>query len=222
MPPSRTNRKPARVSRRYDPLRDTRVGAAQRIARSPVEVPRSTIPYVGSDSHVSTFVRTFDAGVIVGSVASDTLGAIKFVLTQLPSYTEFTTLFDQYCIQRLDYTFLPYFTQGTSTVYAPFVVTAVDYDDGTAPASFGAIQQYENARVMSAYRQFSVSFKPHIALAAYAGAFTSYANNRAAWIDSASTAVEHYGVKYCIGQCAGAAQTFRVVGRVIIQTKNVR
>jgi hypothetical protein len=222
MPPSRTNRKSSRTARRYDPLRSTRVGAAERLARSTLEAPRQTIPYVGSDTHVSTFVRNFDAGVLVGSTSSDVLGALKFVLTQLPSYTEFTTLFDQYRISRLEYTFLPYFTIGTPTAYAPFIATAVDYDDGTAPASFGAIQQYENSRVISAYRQFAASFQPHIAVAAFGGAFTSYANNRPGWIDSASPSVEHYGLKYVIGQCSGSAQSFRVVGRVIIQTKNVR
>jgi hypothetical protein len=222
MPPSRNEKKTQRSARRYDPLRSTRVGAAERLARSTLEAPRQTIPYVGSDVHVSTFVRNFDAGVLVGSTAADTLGALKFVLTQLPSYTEFTTLFDQYRIARMEYTFLPYFTIGTPSAYAPFIATAVDYDDGTAPASFAAIQQYENSRVISAYNKFSVSYQPHIAIAAYSGAFTSYANNRAGWIDSASTAVEHYGVKWVIGQCSGSAQSFRVVGRVIIQTKNVR
>jgi hypothetical protein len=219
MPPYRTasSRSKRLQSRKRGPLQPKQVPVT-----SNIETHRPVIVPVGSDHHLVTVVRSFDAGSYAGSLIADATGALSFTLSQLPNVSELTTLFDQYRVERLEYTFYPSYTMGTPANTSTCIITAIDYDDATVPASVGALYQYENAQTRSGYIPFTESFKPHVAMAAYSGAFTSYANRKSQWIDSASTGVIHYGLKFVIPQNFTAANTWRVIGKALVSLKNVR
>jgi len=60
-----------------------------------------------------------------------------------------------------------------------------------------------------------------MAVAAYAGSFTSYANMEPQWIDCASPSVQHYGFK-CAVNPTGVAMTFDLIGKIWVQFRNSR
>lgn len=136
------------------------------------------------------------------SGATESHGAFTFKLSDLPAYAEFTALFDKYRIAGIRAQFLPRTNVlaqtdiGTSALTAiPPIVTVVDYDDATG-IDFSSLYQYENAKVHSEFKPFSVYFKPMIAVAAYNGSFTGYGSSRKMWIDAATADVQYYALKW--------------------------
>lgn len=176
---------------------------------------------------VYKFKRTVDLGNITASAAGDVLGALKFTLADLPNYTEFTALYDQYKIYFVVLRFVPDQNMASANNAAgtttPILYHVIDYDDATAPANKTDLFQYQNLKVRNFSRFSKITLRPHVAVAAYQGAFTGYANFKSLWLDAANTAVEHYGVKYCISQpSANWVTSWRLVATYYMAFKNVR
>lgn len=128
--------------------------------------------------------------------------AYNFTLASVPNYTEFTSLFDQYRIVAIKITFRPRFNvaqvAGSSNDIYPNFVSVIDYDDSNVLSGIADYQQYQTYKITRFDKTHVRFFRPRMALAAYSGAFSSYANQSAQWIDAASTGVQHYGVKFFI------------------------
>lgn len=78
----------------------------------------------------------------------------------------------------------------------PSLVSVIDHDDDTAPTSYNSMLEYDNARVHQFDKPFKRIFKPSAAVAAYSGAFTSYASSTPdQWMDVASSDIRYYGFK---------------------------
>lgn len=130
-----------------------------------------------------------------GDGVTATTKAYSHSLSDLPNYTEFTSLFDQYKITGIKVKCYPrtdeVVTAGSSS---SFLYYAIDYDDANAPGATD-LQQYQNCKTVRGDRPFYFYFVPRVANAVYSGsAFTSYGNTRQ-WIDAASSGVPHYGWK---------------------------
>lgn len=152
----------------------------------------------------------FPAG---GSISQVQFGSLSYMglLSDMPSYTEFTTLFDRYKICGIKIKFTPFNTSSaTVSTTGPLVGGAgaiwhsvIDYDDATLPtasdAGIDAIRQYPSYKMKQVLNSTGAPmhryFKPRLAAAVYSGAFTSYANMRNVWIDAASPSVQYYGLK---------------------------
>jgi hypothetical protein len=109
---------------------------------------------------------------------------------------------DQYKLAAIRFTITPDnnaigLVTNSSTTLVP-IYCVIDYDDDTALGSATAAAAYSNCVVIHPGESCERIFQPHMALAAYAGAFTSYANVAPTWIDAASSGVRHYGVKLYI------------------------
>ena len=161
-----------------------------------------------------------------------------FRLQDVPSYADFTNLFDQYKICGIKLRFV--FNKNSSDAgvnaaplnqFLPNIYTVIDYDDGTALSGGNAntYLEYSNCHVNRLDRPFKRYFRPHIAEGAYGGvAFTRYANKKSCWLDTDSTDVEHYGAKYFIdGGMMGGSGTviigkLQVFATFYIACKNVR
>lgn len=67
----------------------------------------------------------------------------------VPNYTEFTSLYDEYCIKRVDVFVLPSWSNANVsslvTSWLPWIVHAVDYDD-TSSTSAPSLMQYPDAQ----------------------------------------------------------------------------
>lgn len=186
---------------------------------------------------IHSFKRTFCAYVsaIGQNVAGlDLFPTWAFKLNDLPNYQEFTNLFDEYRIDRVDLKFvfganamqLQTVPANTVAGLVP-IVTAIDYDDANPCTAMSQLFEYESAKIHRMGDIFTVSLRPKISTAAYGGGvFTSYTNQRGIWIDNASPSVAHFGVKACIqtslyGAGANTNQTLEVFATYHIKCRDV-
>lgn len=191
---------------RYTPL------ALSRKVNKTSDIPsavfdRFLIPFA-NQGKVTRIARHFSFPNVTGSAAAPVAGALVFRLSDLPGYTDFTNLYDQYRFVAVSVKFIASYPEynavpaGTSQWGLFF--TALDLDDGATP-TVGLL--HENATMIASHptRDVTRRLVPHSAVAAYAGAFTSYANKIGDWIDSSSPGVDHYGVKYLLEACVGTS-----------------
>lgn len=155
-----------------------------------------------------TTVRAVANGTIVAQATSNTNPTFNFTLGSSNIGAGF---FDQYKILairfniRADNNAIGLVTNSTTTFSPLYCV--IDYDDSTALTSTAAAEAYSNCLVLPPGQSCSRLFRPRIAMAAYSGAFTGFANMQDQWIDSASNTVQHYGIKVFIpGVTAGQTQ----------------
>lgn len=135
------------------------------------------------------------------------LGGTAQITSVTPDYSEFTTLFDQYKIDKVDVMLIPTYTNtgitANVTQQLPVMVYALD-DDDSAAASKLVLQEYGNARyttlsnaVMGDPRPL-VTFQPKPAQAIYqTGATFAYGeiSKGPKWIDVSYPSVPHYSFK---------------------------
>ena len=152
----------------------------------------------------------------------DTARSYSFQLSDLPNYTEFTNLFDSYRFDEVEVIFIPGITEMAVPTNAT-VLSAVDFDDAGAAASLSSMLQSENCELHTINQPIRIKLKPRFASAAFAGAFTSYANS-SGWVDCASDTIQHYGLKMWFGVLSGAltGQTWRITARYKISFRCAR
>jgi hypothetical protein len=147
-----------------------------------------------------------------------------FALSDLPSSTDFTNLFDAYRITEIEFVLVPIIseTNTADTIGSPLVWTAVDFDSAGAQA-ITALQQYDTCQLHNGLKDIVVKFKPRAAMAAYAGAFTSYAEaTEGQWFDCASPGVQYFGLLVDLAQGAGNTQTYKISARYTVECKRQR
>lgn len=173
---------------------------------------------------IHTFEVTVDKGTVTVTNGV-TSGALVFALSDVPSPTDFTSLFDQYRIAQVRVEFLPLvsaFGPSTTATDLPYVLTAIDYDDGTA-VSTAALQQYGTCMSTSIIEYHQRVLNPRAALAAYSGAFTSYAQSPPGqWMDSASPSIQYYGLKWATTPVTVVSGTYDVLSIVAHYTIQCR
>lgn len=169
---------------------------------------------------VYTFTRDFAIGTITSPTVADLLGAYSFSLSSLPSPGDFTTLFDQYRFMQVTVSYIPLAGVGTGS---PPLVTAIDIDDSTAPASMAELYQYDTVQFSQPGNVVIRTFSPYAATAVYSGTFTSFAElNRMDWVDVASPNVQYYGLKYGVAAASGATANWQVFAKITLQLRHPR
>lgn len=170
------------------------------------------------DQHTVNMLKSFTAGgketflwraTVDGSTLIQTsLADLQFGLTvqlnSFPGSGDWRTVFDRYRIKGISVTLSPVITTITANnVILPRLWTAIDYDDANV-VSRASIQQFDTCVVSPPGSGITRTWVPHVALAAYSGAFTSYANQESQWIDIASDTVQHYGLKVVVEGAAAS------------------
>jgi hypothetical protein len=136
-------------------------------------------------------------------------------LSNLAGYTDYTSAFDKYRILEVQVEFIPN-NQGVVTTSSNLISTVIDYDDATALTT-GSEYEYDSCYTCNSNQNFKRTFIPRLALAAYSGAFSSYAEAKAGqWIDCASASVQHFALK-CIIYPSTPAFAYQLVYRVHVQ-----
>lgn len=127
---------------------------------------------------------------------------VAFTLGDLPDYSEFVNLFDQYSLDWVDYTFILKSPYGVSGTPPPIIYFAEDHDSSTSP-SLNDMLESQNVQVatFSADRTM-IKFRVRVNTLrqVYRTALTT-GYERAppgTWIDSSQADVPHYGVKYFV------------------------
>jgi len=133
----------------------------------------------------------------VSSTTLSTFTARNFVVSNLGDVTSLAAVFDQYKIERVEVWYTPRHPNasvGPLTNMGLFH-TVVDFDDSNVLTTVQQALDYQNGCFSSGADGHYRTWVPHVAVATYSGAFTSFANEEAPWIDAASQNVQHYGVK---------------------------
>lgn len=196
---------------------------------------KSTKKISQKDQKIYNFVRTFALPRIESDNSSDIFGSIQFRLQDLPGYLELQDLFDQYRIDAIQVKFFP-MTSGvymqpfnnasTTVVFTPRFMTAIDYDDNSAPVNLDQIRQYQTYKSTMAYQQHSRYFKPCFASEVFKTAVTTGYGARRGWIDTAYPDVPHFGLKYALEATGVASNDFafgyRIDVKMWVSFKNVK
>lgn len=117
---------------------------------------------------VHLFKRSFHTTITILK-SSNTAGCNYFTLDQLPNYTEFTSLYDQYKVNGLKYEFIPRFnsidqTAGTGGEF----YTAIDRTDNNSPSTLNELLEYQSMRKSPLTRKHTRYFKPGVPTAVFA------------------------------------------------------
>jgi hypothetical protein len=147
------------------------------------------------------------------STSLNTYSNFYISMAALDGYAAYLALFDQYRIDEVEVWIEP--TNVTNVPGFSRLASCVDYDDANVPTSMGQVEDHQDSQLTIGGCGHYYRFKPHIAQAAYAGAFTSFANRPSTWIDSASTGVQHYGVKIAAANTATAV-AYSLIFKVLV------
>lgn len=177
------------------------------------------LPGVGADTH--TFVRRVAPSGVTKAAAGDYYALWSFTLDQVPGYTDFTALYDQYHIKQVKVTFSLY--GGTAgTMWNPLI--ASDYDGGT-PSSFNAVCERRTKQFFLTPTQpaFTLTFKPKVAMSVYSTGGTVASGVGSPWLDMASTSIVHYGFWMAIaGYNASTSSTINWSAEVVLVCRGLR
>jgi hypothetical protein len=158
-------------------------------------------------------VQMIDYGLFFStSNTANIYQAFQFSLAAFSGYGAYVALFDQYMIEQLELWLEP--TTQNAADYSD-VATCIDLDDATVPTSFGQVADHQGAMVGLGASGRYVKWRPHVAVATYSGAFTSYGNVPSMWIDSGSPSVQHYGWK-CAMLSPGVVINYQVTVRAVV------
>lgn len=167
---------------------------------------------------VWTIARSFDNTSISVSSTTPYSYGFGFTLSQLPGYTDFTSLFDQYRIVQIQAVFHPFQNICNSPSQFPgYLHSVLDYDDSVAPTSPSNLEQYDTYRLQSMLETQTRIYNPSVSREIYLSLSTtgyemSGQGTNAPWIDSASSTVPWYGLKLITSDTAYTSAT--TVGRL--------
>lgn len=143
--------------------------------------------------------------IMTSSITVPAFGSSFFTFAMLDNATNLTAVFDEYHIAEIEVLIANVVTEVTpNSASMSTWVSAVDIDDAATPTSVAQVASYassvESPGTMSHFHRWS----PNYAVATYSGAFTSYSAARG-WVDCASPAVQHYGIKCGTPQVSSAS-----------------
>jgi hypothetical protein len=134
-------------------------------------------------------------------VGTNAAAAYSFNLTQLPQYSDFTGLFDQYSITGVKLDFIPFadnisweVASNGATIASPGgpLLLATDFDDASAPATANEMLSRQNVRIIPVGRRTTMFLRPKLAEVANSSTTVSRSPG---WIDCDTPNSPHYGVK---------------------------
>lgn len=133
-------------------------------------------------------------------------GAFRFALAQASNVTEITNLFDNYRIVRVKLMLSLSANNGdlvgaASTLPIPMIHYTYDPDDGTVPASRTGVLENGYCRSRRLDKPFSITVTPRAQQSVVGGVGSAGGLlPTSTWLDCASPAIYHYGVKFWMDQ----------------------
>lgn len=147
-------------------------------------------------------------------------GSFTFQLQDLPSFNEFTNLYDQYMLEKVELHLKLFFdpsAQSAGNAVFPMMYYRVDYDDDGTPASIDEFRQVQTTKicVINPNRFKKITIKPKILQSLYNPTVNAYSPKSNAWIDCSYANAPHFGFKYAIARLPpGMVLTFDTVYHV--------
>lgn len=170
------------------------------------------------------FSTTFTAQGLQAGVPTVTPMAYFFKLSDVVNSGEFTSLYDQYKITRVNCRFVPRSTsQNLSTNGRGYFMSVIDLDDASiGSVTIDALNQYQTKRETSMTSVHSRTLYPAMSAPLYqAGAAFAYGPKKG-WVDSAYPDVQHYGLKFLVYNPNPDAIIYNVTVKFYLSMRNVR
>lgn len=134
--------------------------------------------------------------------ATDQYGSITFALSDLPTYTEFTNLYDSYKINKVQVTFYPRLDSAdySSQQQMPMLHTLIDHNDANPISVLSGMMESEFVKTTRGTQIHTRYFSPKVQTRVYESlgndGFTTSRINP--WINTDDPNVPHYCLKwYC-------------------------
>jgi len=159
----------------------------------------------GSNVMLRNVEKYIDRGAVTSTSLAAGLYSFQYTLDQIPDYTQFTSVFDQYRFNSVDVRVLPITTAipPAAAVSTSVIWVAVDYDDSATPASVSSVQNYSNVSFATPGRSITFSLRPKFLTTIQTNGGTSVnAGMGAGWINCSQPSIPHFGVKVAVTQCA--------------------
>lgn len=207
------------MKKRYAPK--TRLIRRKRLARRPMRSLALRRP------NVYSFKRNiFYENLFVIPSATPSGYAFQQAFSQLPNYTDFTNLYDQYMIKKIVLKIIPKVTQhnlATTTVGnsdLPQVHSAIDYDDATTPTSVQQLCEYQSYRMTRGNAIHTRVLVPKVELTADSSVS---APKSWQWLDCDAPTLNHRGIKvwFSAPQSANTTVYYDMLVTVYFSCKNV-
>jgi hypothetical protein len=183
------------------------------VASRPLAMSRVNVPQIQC-------ILSYASGAFFTSSTTITaLAAFSFAISSFASYADYLTVFDQYRFDGIEVWIEPLVSQSSVNAVVGSLVSTIDVDDGTTPSNFNTVIDHQSAIVSTGEAGHYHRWRPHMAVAVYSGAFTSFSNAPAGWIDSGSPNVQHYGLK--LAQTAtNTAISYNLTVRAVISFRS--
>jgi len=162
---------------------------------------------------VYNFKRTFSINVPVVNPLSGSItgsngtvnSAIGLVLSDLPSYTDFTNLYDEYRILAIKTRWTPNYTAYSSgasnqALYPPTLCTVLDRNDASPSFSRPMMMQYQTFRERQSSRVNKIYCKTYCQTEIYKTGVTSAwgAARGKQWVNTTNVDVPYYAYKWAL------------------------
>lgn len=205
------------------------------LARKPLRrrlnrlAPRSRIAQPVQFFKRTTYTNAF----LTTSTTAPSFKDLEFKLSDVPNFTEFTALYDQYCIKGVKVVFMPRFNVALSNSIDPLnypvssqipqVWSILDYD-GANPTTQNAMLQYQNLKITKGTSYHNRYVIPAVVNEVYnSPTTTAYAPKKKVWLDSANTSVPHYGMTVMVPEAnTSSSAAWDVKITYYLAFKNVR
>lgn len=208
------------MKRKYAPK--TKLIRRRRLARRPMRSLALRRP-----QNVHSFKRSiFYENLFVIPTGTPSGYAFEQKFSQLPNYTEFTAMFDQYMIKKIVLKLIPKINThnlaSTTTGNADLsqVHSAIDYDDATTPTSVQQLCEYQSYKMTRGSQIHTRVLVPKIELTTDG---TANAPKAYQWLDCDSPSVNHRGIKVWFSAPSSATTTlyYDMLVQVYFSCKNV-
>lgn len=180
---------------------------------------------IGVRQPVHYFKRTaFYSTYVQGSTLSTNAYGLIGQLTQVPGYTEFTALYDQYRIMAMKIRLSPRANSAEAGTNQGLIKmwTAIDYDDNTPITAISDMLQRPNVKQTKSSQEHVRYFKPRINVPTpgIVNTIPGQSSTRG-WLDCDNPSIPHYGLKVLVDQLPSGAQSWDVSVTYYLAFKNV-
>lgn len=223
---SLTITKKKNVAPAFEGKRKNKRGRGPRIADWQT-IPTQVIQPPPSNRAFRNIVRTIDFDEVTSTSSLPGLYGFIFVLSDVHDYVDFGSTFDQYRIDRIDFTVRAANQPALPAAGANFAICAfaVDFDSAVNPGTFGDILDYANCVTLMTGESYSVSFVPHVAMSAeITGATTANTVSKGhQWLDLLDPTVIHYGVRLAVRTSTSTnVSTWHIMARYHMSLRSSR
>jgi hypothetical protein len=150
------------------------------------------------------------------STTVPTYNSQYLAINQFSSYLGYTSVFDQYCIEKAEIWLYPAGNQYTpGSTAPPSLITCVDLDDANVPTTLGNVSDHQESISTGNLCGHYHMWQPQYATAVYSGSFTSFGADRG-WLDCASPGIQHYGFKLAVQATPGQAIAYALTARITV------